>query len=136
MAWTAESRAKVGALGLGATLSDAQYALIAGFLPPAKRGGRRERTDRRRTLEAIFYVMRTGCQWRKLPAEFPPWPTVYGFFRRWTAAGVWENALVALRVQAREAAGRPGEPSAAILDSQSVKTTEKGGRGAMMPASG
>lgn len=134
MVWTAESRAKVGELGLGARLTDAEYAVFAAFLPPSKPGGRPSKTDRRLVLDGILHVLRSGCQWRLLPAEYPPWQTTYGFFRAWTRAGVWDEALRALRAQARQAAGRAAEPSAAIVDSQSVRTTEKGGRAAMMPA--
>jgi transposase len=134
MAWTQEGRAKVGDLGVGARLTDAQYALFARFLPPPKKGGRPGKTDRRRVLEGILHVLRTGCQWRLLPREFPPWQTTYGFFRSWTRAGAWDRALTALREDARQSAGRHREPSAAIIDSQSVKTTEKGGSAAMMPA--
>lgn len=134
MVWTVESRAKVGELGLGARLSDEQYAVFAEFLPAPKTGGRPAKTDRRLALDGILHVLRTGCQWRMLPAEFPPWQTTYGFFRAWSAAGVWDKALRELRQRARRAAGRDGEPSAAIIDSQSVKTTEKGGAAAMMPA--
>jgi len=136
MVWTAETRAKVGDLGLGARMSDAQYAVFARFLPPPKTGGRPSKTDRRLVLDGILHVLRTGCQWRMLPAGFPPWQTTYGFFRAWTQAGVWEAALSELRKQARRAAGREEEPSAAIIDSQSVKTTEKGAPAAMMPANG
>jgi putative transposase len=134
MVWTAATREKVGDLGLGARLSDAEYALVARFLPAAKTGGRPSKTDRRLVLDAILHVLRTGCQWRMLPETFPPWQTVYGFFRAWLRAGVLDTALRELRKEARRAAGRDEEPSAAIIDSQSVKTTEKGGRGAMMPA--
>ena len=136
MSWTKDTRAKVGDLGLGARLTDAQYAVFARFLPPPKSGGRPAKTDRRLALEGVLHVLRSGCQWRLLPAGFPPWQTTYGFFRAWTQAGVWERALKELRQQARTAAGREAEPSAAIIDSQSVKTTEKGGLAATMPASG
>jgi putative transposase len=135
MAWTAETRAKVGELGLGARLSDAEYAVFDPFLPRPKGGGRPSKTDRRLVLDAMLHVLRTGCQWRMLPDEFPPWQTVYGFFRAWTAAGVWEKALAALRAVARSGEGREREPSAAIIDSQTVKTTEKGGRADTMLAS-
>lgn len=135
MVWTAETRAKVGELGLGVRLTDAEYAIFAEFLPPPKSGGRPATTDRRLALDGILHVLRTGCQWRMLPAVFPPWQTTYGFFRAWSAAGVWDKALGELRRRARQAAGREEEPSAAIIDSQSVKTTEKGGLAVTMPAS-
>jgi len=106
MAWTVESRKKVGELGLGARLSDAEYAIFSCFLPEPKTGGRPSKTDRQLVLDAILYVLRTGCQWRMLPVDFPPWQTTYGFFRAWSQAGVWEKALAELRKQARRAAGR------------------------------
>jgi putative transposase len=134
MAWTKETRAAVGELGLGARLNDAQYALFARFLPEPKSGGRPPKTDLRLALEGALHVLRTGCQWRLLPPGFPPWQTTYGYFRAWTKAGVWQKALTELREEARRAAGRDGQPSAAIVDSQSVKTTEKGGAAAMMQA--
>jgi putative transposase len=87
-------------------------------------------------LDGILHVLRSGCQWRLLPAAFPPWQTTYGFFRAWSRAGVWDAALSELRKQARRSADHDEQPSAAIIDSQSVKTTEKGGSAAMMPARG
>ena len=134
MAWTTQTRAAVGDLGLGARLTDAEYAVFARFIPPPKTGGRPAKTDLRLALEGMLHILRSGCQWRLLPPQFPPWQTTYGLFRAWTAAGVWEKALVALREEARRAAGREACPSAAIIDSQSVKTTEKGGYAATMPA--
>src|SRR6266568_4182589 len=88
----------------------------------------------RDVLDGLFHVLRTGCQWRHLPAGYPPWPTVYGYWRAFIAAGVWDEMLHVLRMAAREAEGREASPSAAIIDSQSVKTTERGGRAAGMPA--
>ena len=135
MGWTREGRAKVGDLGLGAALTDAQWEIVRPFLPSPKHGGRPARTDPRGVVAAILHVLRTGIQWRHLPPQFPPWQTVYGYFRAWTKAGVWETALVGLREAARTAAGRQADPSVAIIDSQSVKTTQKGGSAAMMRAS-
>jgi putative transposase len=134
MAWTKHTRAAVGDLGLGARLSDTQYALFAQYLPAARPGGRRRTTDLRLVLDGVLHVLRTGCQWRFLPADFPPWQTTYSYFRDWTKAGVWQIALTALREQARQAAGHDAQPSATIIDSQSVKTTEKGGCAVTMPA--
>ncbi|HEX2297371.1 MAG TPA: IS5 family transposase [Pseudonocardiaceae bacterium] len=108
-------------------LSDAEYACLAPHLPPPKRRGRPWRHPRREILDAIHYVVRTGCQWRCLPHEYPPWPTVYCWFRRWRLDGTWERLNGSLREQLRVRSGRDPQPSAAILDSQSVKTTSVGG---------
>ena len=91
--WTPEDRALVGDYGSGQALSDEQYRLIEPFIPPPKPGGRPRTTDMRQMLDGLFYVVRTGCQWRHLPPppSFPPWPTVYGYFRGFLNAGVWET---------------------------------------------
>jgi putative transposase len=81
----------------------------------------------RLVLNAIFYVSRTGSAWRYLPREYPPWATVYGYFRRWRVSGVWQRINDRLRALVRQRAGPKSHPTAAILDSQSVKTTEQGG---------
>ena len=136
--WTAESRALVGDFGAGQALSDEQYALLAPLIPPAKPGGRPRTTDMRRLLDGLFDVVRTGCQGRHLPPPpaFPPWPTVYGYFRAFLAAGVWESLRHHLVVLLREGEGREASPTAAITDTQSVKTTEKGDHAAGMRRSG
>ena len=85
---------------------------------------------------AILYLLRTGCQWRQLPADFPPWPTVHGYFRRWRIAGFWTVLHRALYPLARAAAGRNPGPTVAIIDGQSVKTSEKGAFAASMATSG
>ena len=130
--WTAENRALVGDYGSGQALSDDQYRLLESFIPPARPGGRPRTTDMRRLLDGLFYVVRTGCQWRHLPPPpaFPPWPTVYGYFRAFLKAGVWEAMRHHLVVMLREQEGREPSPTAAIIDTQSVKTTEKGDRAA------
>jgi putative transposase len=125
--WTAESRAFVGDFGAGQALSDEQYALLEPLIPPAKPGGRPRSADMRRLLDGLFYLVRTGCQWRHLPPPptFPPWRTVYGYMRAFADAGVWESMRHHLVVMLRERDGKEPSPSAAIVDTQTVKTTEK-----------
>jgi putative transposase len=108
-------------------LSDAEWEVLEPLIPKAKPGGRPRTTNMRAVLNAIFYVLRSGCAWRMLPHDFPSWKTVYHYFRQWRIDGVWEQINEALRIQLRKADGREAEPSAAILDSQSVKTTETRG---------
>lgn len=110
-------------------MSDAQWDLVAPVLRRAV--GRSGRVSRRAILDAIFYVHRTGCQWRYLPQSYPNWKTVYSCFWRWQRSGVWDVVLATLRVQVRDAQGRTAFPTAASVDSQSVKSTEKGGHVAM-----
>ena len=108
--------------------TDLQYSewlLIAEFFPTYRRG-RPCKWTRRLIVNAIWYVTRTGCQWRTLPKEYPPWPTVYGYFRRWTRSGVWARVNATLVAQVRTRQGRAAQPSAAISESQSVKTSEGG----------
>ncbi len=117
-------------------LSDEQWALLEPLLAPQPaQPGRPRRLARREVVEAILYVLRTGCQWRYLPEGFPNWQTVYWYFSRWRDDGTWERANDVLRRRLRTELGREAEPSAAIVDSQSAKTTEKGASGATTPAS-
>ncbi len=116
-------------------LTDAQWKRIEPLIPPAKPGGRDRAHAMRDIVDALFYVLRSGCSWRMLPHDLPPWQTVYTYFQQWRDDGTIERIHTALRQQVRLEAGRESEPSAAIIDSQSVKTTEKGGSGAMMPVS-
>ena len=113
-------------------LTDAQWALVQAAMPPAVHGrtGRPRTYALREVWNAIFYLTRTGCSWRALPHDLPPWELVWEHFRRWRDAGTLERVHAALRAQVRLAAGRAPLPSAAVLDSQSVKATEKGGRSA------
>src|ERR671923_664178 len=103
-------------------LTDAQWALLAPLLPPAKPGGRPRSVDLREIVNAILYQLRAGCAWRLLPHDLPPWGTVHYYYRRWRLDGTWQQVHDTLRGQVRVAAGRERTPSAAILDSQSVKT--------------
>lgn len=108
-------------------LSDKEWqALRPLFRPPGR--GRKRKWSTRTVLDAIFYVLKTGCQWRYLPANFPPWQTVFYHFRQWQRRGKWFKAHEALRKATRRKAGRHPDPSAAVLDSQSVKTTAEGAR--------
>lgn len=106
-------------------LSDEQWQLIRKLIPQPSRRGRR-RIPRRLVLDAILYVVRTGCQWRMLPCHFPHGNTVYGIYRQWVINGVWERIQQALREQLRRASGKTAKPTAAIIDSQSVRTAEGG----------
>jgi putative transposase len=107
--------------------TDAEWAHLAPLLPEPARRGQPRRWALRLLVNAIFYILRTGCAWRYLPREYPPWQTVYATVRRWRLLGVWQRVHEALRRTIRLQAGRDPEPSAAIMDSQSVKTTEESG---------
>ena len=105
-------------------MTDAEWPLIQPFVAASDGPGAPRRVDTPAIVDAIRYRLRTGCQWRQLPADFPKWPTVYYYFKKWSDDGTWERINTALREQVRVAAGRDPEPSAALIDSQSVKTTE------------
>jgi putative transposase len=108
-------------------LTDAQWECLEPLVPAAKTGGRPRTTPAREILDAYWYVLRAGCAWRLLPHDFPPWQTVYSQIRRWQRDGVWETLHERLREEVRLAEGRPAQPSAAALDSQTVKAADHAG---------
>ncbi len=108
-----------------------QWEHIESLIPTAKRGGRPRTTDMREMLNAMIYVVKSGCDWRMLPHDFPDWHIVYHYFTRWKKDGTWKNIHDTLRGKVRKKAGKKEQPTAGIIDSQSVKTAEKGGFVAM-----
>lgn len=117
-------------------VTDAEWSVLEPVLPPAKATGRPRKHPLREMVNAMFYLVRSGCPWRYLPDGFPPWQTVYSLFRAWERDGVWEQVNASLTRQARTRAGREAEASAGVIDSQSVKTTRKGGHAAMTAGRG
>src|SRR4051812_28057662 len=108
-------------------LSDGQWALIEPMIPVAEPGGRPRKAATRDLVDAILYFLRSGGGWRLLPHDLPPWQTVYYYLRRWQRDGVWDRVHHALVMADRERAGREASPTAAIIDSQSVKTVDQKG---------
>jgi transposase len=134
--WNCGSRQRHDRRGLRypSDLTDAEWGLIAPMIPPAKRGGRRRTVDLRAVVEGLLYLLETGCQWRHLPKDFPPKSTVWAYFDLWSYDGTLARIHEALYMALREAEGREASPSAAIIDSQTVKSAEKGGPARRKPA--
>jgi putative transposase len=129
MPWTEITRAEYQRNGLryASDMTDAEWALIARRLPRRRRLGRPLEVDLRKVLQAILYILSTGCQWRALPKEFPPYSTVQGYFYTWRDMGRWQKIVTALVRRARQKLGRKPRPTAAVIDSQSAPTTQAGG---------
>jgi len=108
-------------------LTDAEWAVLEPLMPQKGTMGRPRDYPQREIVNGIFYVLRSGCTWRMTPHDLPPWRSAYNAFREWRISGMWKQIHDCLRGNVRESVGKEREPSAAILDSQSVKTTEKGG---------
>jgi putative transposase len=129
--WTDADRAVHGQIGpaFPSNLTDGEWARLEPLIPPASPGGRPRKTEMRAAMNAILYLLRTGCPWRYLPGDgFPPRSTVYNIFRKFQGDGTWEAIWAELRMALRERLGREASPTAAVLDSQTLKSAEKGGR--------
>ena len=129
MPWTQTTRAEYLRNGLryASDMTDAEWRLISRRLPPRRRLGRPREVDLRKVVEAVLFILSTGCQWRALPREFPPYSTVQGYFYAWRDTGLWQRLVRALVRRARRKLGRKPRPTAAIIDSQSAATTQAGG---------
>ena len=129
MSWTKITRQQYQRDGMryASDMTDAEWKLIARRLPPRRRLGRPREVDLRKVIEAILFILSTGCQWRALPSEFPPYSTVQGYFYTWRDTGRWQRIVAALVRQARRKLGRNPKPTAAVIDSQSAATTQAGG---------
>lgn len=104
-------------------LTDAQWEILEPFIPPLSPEATYHKHERRTIVNAILYVLRSGCPWRALPHDLPPYGTVFAYFQRWRREGVWDRVLEALRMEVRTKEGRDAQPSAAVIDSQSIKTS-------------
>jgi transposase len=129
MPWTEITREhyRRDELRYASDMTDAEWGLIKRLLPRANRRGRPRKTDLRRVVEAVLYILSTGCQWRALPQEFPPYSTVQGYFYAWRDTGRWQRIVSILVRRARKKLGRTPKPTAAVIDSQSAPTTQAGG---------
>ena len=127
--WTTENRGYYdrGELRYPSDLTDEEWRLVEPLIPPAKRGGDKRTVNIREVVNALLYVLSTGCHWRATPKDLPPRSTVYGYFDLWDWDGTLDRMHHALYVKCREAMGREESPTAAVIDSQSVKSAEKGG---------
>lgn len=136
MAWKEEHRRAADRRGLRypTDLTDAEWAAVSPLIRPAKHGGRPRTVDVREVLNAVFYLLSTGCQWSALPKDLPPKSTVHGYLARWDWDGTIERIHHALYVETREAAGREASPTTAIIDSQTAKGAQKGGLRSTRPA--
>ena len=135
--WTAENRPRYNrdTLRYPSDLTDEEWALIEPLIPPGKPGGGKRTADLREVVNGLMYILGTGCQWRALPKDLPPRSTVHDYFSLWSWDGTLDRIHHALYVQCREAAEREASPTVCIIDSQSVKSAEKGGLASIRPAS-
>jgi len=134
--WNDENRARYdrSRLRYPSDLTDAEWAHVEPLIPPARRGGNRRHVDEREVVNGLMYVLSTGCQWRAVPKDLPPRSTLYDYFDLWSLDGTLDRIHDAVYVKCREAADREVSPTAAIIDSQSVKSAEKGGPASIRPA--
>jgi transposase len=134
--WTNENRGRYERSGLRypSDLTNEEWALVEPLIAPARRGGAKRTVDVREVVNGLMYVLSTGCQWRAIPKDLPPRSTIYDYFDLWSCDGTLDRIHDALYARCREAASREASPTAAIIDSQSVKSAEKGGRASIRPA--
>ena len=134
--WTSKNRGRYdrSRLRYPSDLTNEEWALVEPLIPPAKRGGNRRTVNVRGVVDGLMYVLSTGCQWRAIPKDQPPRSTVYDYFDLWSCDGTLDRIHDALYVRCREEVSREASPTAAIIDSQSVKSAEKGGPASIRPA--